>query len=95
MLFYDARDFYRVIASGIPGTAMPSWAALPPDRVWAVGYYVANLSEMKDSPEAREMRDALLALPEWKPPAPEPEPPAEAPAADAPPADAEPAKAAP
>ncbi len=76
-LRYDARDFYRVIASGIPGTAMPSWAALPPERVWAVAYYVADLAEKKDSKEAREMRDALLALPPWKP-APPPPPPAPA-----------------
>jgi mono/diheme cytochrome c family protein len=80
-LRYDALDFYRVIASGIPGTAMPSWAALPPEQVWAVAYYVANLAELRDTAEAASLRASLLALPEWKPPA-EPPPPAEAPPAE-------------
>jgi mono/diheme cytochrome c family protein len=92
-LRYDAVDFYRVIASGIPGTAMPSWAALPPEQVWAVAYYTASLSEQRYSPEAMQRRAELLALPPWTPPAPEPEPAPDVPApAEGEPAQAEPAK---
>lgn len=86
-LRYDAVDFYRVISSGIPGTAMPSWAALPPDRVWAVAYYAAWLSEQKNTPEARALRDKLLPFADWKPPTPAPGPEPEAAAEPAEPAE--------
>jgi mono/diheme cytochrome c family protein len=61
-LHYDPRDFYRVIASGIPGTAMPSWAALPAEEVWSVAYYVADLAQKRDTPQARQLRDSLLGM---------------------------------
>jgi hypothetical protein len=85
-LHFDVKDFYRILASGVPGTAMPSWASLPPQEVWAVSYYVAHLAEMRDTREARTMRDALLSAPPAPPP-PEPPPapePAPAPEGGAP-----------
>jgi mono/diheme cytochrome c family protein len=37
-------DLARVIAAGVGGTAMPSWAGtLPPEEIWAVAYYVESL----------------------------------------------------
>ncbi len=37
-------DLARVIAAGVGGTAMPSWAqTLPPEEIWAVAYYVDSL----------------------------------------------------
>ena len=38
------KDLYQVIAAGIGGTAMPTWAgALEPDQLWALTLYVDSL----------------------------------------------------
>jgi mono/diheme cytochrome c family protein len=65
------KDLYRIISSGIPGTAMPTWyGALPASDVWAMAYYVQSLIEMRGTPEAFALREALASAPEFVPPSP-------------------------
>ena len=55
-------DIYRTIASGIGGTAMPTWkGALPDDDIWAMAYYVRSLIDIKGTREADDRRDKLIA----------------------------------
>ncbi|HVO52668.1 MAG TPA: c-type cytochrome [Thermoanaerobaculia bacterium] len=55
-------DIYRTIASGIGGTAMPTWkGALPDDDIWAMAYYVRSLIDLKGTREADDRRDRLIA----------------------------------
>lgn len=55
-------DIYRTIASGIGGTAMPTWkGALPDDDIWAMAYYVRSLIDVKNTPEADARRKKLVA----------------------------------
>ena len=37
-------DLYRTITRGVPGTAMPSWQALPEEERWQVIYYIRFLA---------------------------------------------------
>lgn len=61
----DVHDLYRIISAGIPGTAMPTWyGALPAADVWAMAYYVRSLIEMRGTPEATALREALARAPE-------------------------------
>jgi mono/diheme cytochrome c family protein len=61
----DVKDLYRIISSGIPGTAMPTWyGALPAADVWAMAYYVQSLVEMRGTPQASALRQALANTPE-------------------------------
>ena len=54
------EDLYRVIASGVGGTAMPAWkGSLPEDDIWALVHYVDSLVAMRDRPEATELRRRL------------------------------------
>jgi mono/diheme cytochrome c family protein len=40
----DVNGLARVIASGVGGTAMPSWGtSLPPEEIWAIAHYVDSL----------------------------------------------------
>ena len=56
------EDIYRTIASGIGGTAMPTWkGALPDDDLWAMAYYVRSLIDIKGTPEADARREKLVA----------------------------------
>jgi mono/diheme cytochrome c family protein len=56
------EDIYRTIASGIGGTAMPTWkGALPDDDIWAMSYYVRSLIRIKGTPEADARRAKLVA----------------------------------
>ena len=49
-------DLYRVIASGVGGTAMPTWkGSLPEEDIWALAHYVGSLVDSKDTPQAREL----------------------------------------
>jgi hypothetical protein len=58
-------DLYRIISAGIPGTAMPTWHdALPASDVWAMAYYVQSLIELRGTPEASALRQALASAPE-------------------------------
>jgi mono/diheme cytochrome c family protein len=56
------EDLVRTIASGVGGTAMPSWgAALTPDQLWGLTYYVESLIAIRGTAEARRLRDSLLS----------------------------------
>lgn len=66
-------DLYRTIASGVGGTAMPSWkGALPEEDLWAIVHYVKSLVDLRSSPAARELRQRLDAQPPYTAPAPAP-----------------------
>ena len=40
-----ASEIYRVIAAGIPGTAMPQWKdSIPDEDIWAIAHYVQHLA---------------------------------------------------
>jgi mono/diheme cytochrome c family protein len=66
-------DIYRSIASGIGGTAMPTWkGVLPEPDLWALAHYVRSLVELRGTPAAAQLRARLLNQPEWAPPPPSP-----------------------
>ena len=79
------EDLFRIIGSGIPGTAMPAWKGSLPDRdIWAMAHYIQSLSDIKDTPTAVKLGATLAAdQGAWEPPseAPAPEPPAAPPGA--------------
>jgi mono/diheme cytochrome c family protein len=53
-------DLYRTIASGVGGTAMPSWkGAMPEGDIWALAYYVRSLAGMRGTVEAEHLKGAL------------------------------------
>ncbi len=57
-----SADLYRVIAAGVPGTAMATWeGALPPEDLWALAHYVESLGALRGSPAAATLRERLLA----------------------------------
>jgi mono/diheme cytochrome c family protein len=65
-------DIYRSIASGIGGTAMPTWkGVLPEADLWALAHYVRSLVDLRDTPAAAVLRTRLLRQPDWAPPAPD------------------------
>ncbi len=66
------EDIYRVIASGVGGTAMPTWrGSLPEDDIWALAHYVDSLVALKGTPAARELLARNQAADQaWKPPPP-------------------------
>lgn len=71
-------DLVRVIASGVGGTAMPSWgsAGLTAEQLWGLAYYVESLVRIRATPQAEALHAALLAQgPPPAPPAPAPTPP--------------------
>jgi mono/diheme cytochrome c family protein len=62
---HAVEGLYRIISAGIPGTAMPTWyGALPAPDVWAMAYYVQSLIEMRGTPQAFALREALARAPE-------------------------------
>jgi mono/diheme cytochrome c family protein len=63
------EDLYRIIASGVGGTAMPTWrGALPEEDLWALAHYVDSLVAMRGTEEPRRMLEAnLRADAQWKP----------------------------
>jgi len=62
-------DIARSIASGIGGTAMPTWKNVLPDiDLWAMAYYVRSLVALRDTAGAGELRARLLSQPAWTPP---------------------------
>jgi mono/diheme cytochrome c family protein len=64
-------DIYRAIASGIGGTAMPTWKnVLPESDLWAMAHYVRSLVALRDTPAADELREKLLSQGFWQPPPP-------------------------
>jgi mono/diheme cytochrome c family protein len=75
-------DLYRIIASGIGGTAMPQWqGALPETDLWSLAYYVHSLIELRGTTQSVAMRDRIMGQPAWTPPAEVPVPAPAAPAA--------------
>lgn len=78
----DRNDLVRVIATGVGGTAMPSWGAtLDAKQLWGLAYYVEHLASKRGTKEAQEAKKALLEQPPYNPPPPPPPPPPE-PSAD-------------
>ncbi len=66
-------DIYRAIASGIGGTAMPTWKnVLPEADLWALTHYVKSLADLRDTPGARALARRLRDQPAWSPPPPPP-----------------------
>ena len=63
-------DLYRVIASGVGGTAMPSWkGALPEEDLWALVHYVSSLVDEKGTgAPRRRLEENAAADASWKPP---------------------------
>lgn len=60
----EISDLSRVIAAGIPGTAMPRWKdALPDKDIWAMAYFVRSLSDLRGTTEAAALRNRLEAAP--------------------------------
>ena len=64
------EDLYRVIASGVGGTAMPTWkGSLPEEELWALVHFVDSLVLAKGTDEARRLPHANQAMDaDWKPP---------------------------
>ena len=61
----EVKDLYRIISSGIPGTAMPTWYdALPAPDVWAMAYYVQSLVAMRGTAGAIALRETLASAPD-------------------------------
>jgi len=49
------KDLFQAIATGIGGTAMPTWKdAITDDEIWALAYYVESLMPLRNEPEKRE-----------------------------------------
>jgi mono/diheme cytochrome c family protein len=72
----EKNDLVRVIATGVGGTAMPSWGAtLNAKQLWGLAYYVESLAKLRGTKEAQDMKKALLEQPDFKPPPPPPPPP--------------------
>lgn len=58
----ELGDLYRVIASGIGGTAMPQWkGSLPEEHLWAMAYYVRSLTDLRKDARAVSMLRSKLA----------------------------------
>ncbi|GEJ56791.1 c-type cytochrome [Anaeromyxobacter diazotrophicus] len=65
------EDLYRVVASGVGGTAMPTWrGSLPEEDLWALAHYVDSLVALKGSDAPRQLLQANEAADaSWRPPA--------------------------
>jgi len=68
---HELEDFYRVIASGVGGTAMPTWkGSLPEEDLWGLVHFVRWLHGLKGTAEpARMLKENLAADARWTPPA--------------------------
>jgi mono/diheme cytochrome c family protein len=65
----DVKSLFRTIASGIGGTAMPTWkGSLPDDQIWALAYYVRSLIDMRGTDAALELKERLRSQPPFTPP---------------------------
>lgn len=63
------EDIARTIASGIGGTAMPTWKGVLPDmELWAMAHYVRSLVQLRNTSGSAGLRARLLAQPAWTPP---------------------------
>jgi mono/diheme cytochrome c family protein len=67
-----AADIYRTIASGVGGTAMPTWKnVLPEADLWALAHYVRSLVDLRGTPAAAKLRKSLVNDTWWTPPPPD------------------------
>jgi mono/diheme cytochrome c family protein len=58
----DVENLARVIASGVGGTAMPTWAgSLEPKQIWGLAYYVNTVAQERGTPAGRAKKLALLS----------------------------------
>jgi len=65
----SVAEIARTIASGIGGTAMPTWKNVLPDLdLWAMAYFVRSLVVLRDTPAADELAAKLRAQRAWTPP---------------------------
>ena len=64
------EDLYRVIASGVGGTAMPTWqGSLPEEDLWALVHFVDSLVALKGTDVPRRLlAENEAADASWKPP---------------------------
>jgi mono/diheme cytochrome c family protein len=59
---FEVESIARVVAAGVGGTAMPTWAgSLEPEQIWGLAYYVNDIALRRGTPEGREMKKRLLA----------------------------------
>jgi mono/diheme cytochrome c family protein len=60
-----SRDLLAlVIATGVGGTAMPSWASsLTPEQLWGLTYYVESLIAKRGTPAAAALQQSLRSQP--------------------------------
>ena len=60
-----------MIASGVGGTAMPTWrGALPEEDLWSLVHFVDSLVKLKGTDAPRRLRAEWQATDvAWKPPA--------------------------
>lgn len=67
---HQLEDLYRVIASGVGGTAMPTWrGALPEEDLWSLIHFVDSLVKVRETDEPRRLRAEWQAADaKWKPP---------------------------
>jgi len=66
----DPNTLYRVIVSGVGGTAMPTWrGALPEEQLWALVHYVRSLALLKGTDEATAFRARMDGQPPFHAPA--------------------------
>jgi len=67
---HQLEDLYRVITSGVGGTAMPTWrGALPEEDLWALVRFVDSLVKLKGTDTPRRLRAEWQAQDAaWKPP---------------------------
>jgi mono/diheme cytochrome c family protein len=66
------EDLYRVVASGVGGTAMPTWrGALPEEDLWALVHFVDSLVALRgtDAPRQLLLRNEAEDA-RWTPPPP-------------------------
>jgi hypothetical protein len=64
----NIEDLYRIIASGIGGTAMPTWRdSITEEQIWGMAHYVAHLVDLKNNEpaELKALRDKLTNQPEY------------------------------
>jgi mono/diheme cytochrome c family protein len=66
---HELEDLYRIIASGVGGTAMPTWkGVLSEQDLWALVHYVRSLLALRGTDEPRRRLEAnLRADASWAP----------------------------
>jgi mono/diheme cytochrome c family protein len=56
----SAEEVVRVIAAGVGGTAMPTWAGtLEPEQIWGLAHYIHSISVLRGTPEGRILKTKL------------------------------------